>query len=148
MRRAPPDVVQGMRTVTEISPDLDAFLSQVMAAIVGTGRRDRSVQMKPVWYELRDGLIWLNGGPNRRWVRRAKRSGRLALFFIDPKNIWRHALIQCRVVEMTTDGADDHIDRLSERYLGVPYRNPKVDRLIVKLEPLHVSGFNVGKPWS
>lgn len=131
-----------------IGPDLERFLSEVMPAIVGTARHDGTVQMKPVWFELHDGQIWLNGGPRRRWVQRAKATGRLALIFIDPKNMWRHALIQCRLVETTTAGADDHIDRLSERYLGVPYRNPKVDRLIVKIEPLRVSGFNAGRPWS
>jgi pyridoxamine 5'-phosphate oxidase-like protein len=131
-----------------ISSDLREFLSEKIPAIVGTARRDRSVQIKPIWFELRDdGQIWVNGGPKRRWYRRAKRRGQLALFFIDPKSMWRHALIQCRLVEATTDGADDHIDRLSQRYLGFNYRNPKIDRLIVKLEPTHVSGFNNGKPW-
>lgn len=131
-----------------IGPDLEQFLSEVMPAIIGTARRDGSVQMKPVWFELRDRQIWLNGGPNRRWVQRAKRAGQLALMFIDPKNMWRHAVIHARLVKATTDGADDHIDRLSQRYLGVPYRNQKIDRLIVKLEPMSVSGFNAGKPWS
>src|SRR6266508_3222913 len=100
-----------------------------MPVIVGTARKDGSVQMKPVWFEYHDGQIWLNGGPKRRWVQRARRTGRLALFFIDPKNMWRLALIHCRLVETTTDGADEHIDLLSQRYLGVPYRNPKIERL-------------------
>ena len=131
-----------------LGPDLERFLSEVMPAIVGTVRSASTVSIKPVWFEYRDGEIWLNGGPNRRWAQRARRTGRLSLFFLDPKNMWRHALIQCRVIEMTTEGADAHIDRLSIRYLGVPYRNPKVDRLIVRLEPTFVSGVNDRKPWS
>jgi len=132
----------------KIGPALEQFLSEVMPVIVGTARKDGSVQMKPVWFEYHDGQIWLNGGPKRRWVQRARRTGRLALFFIDPKNIWRLALIHCRLVETTTDGADEHIDLLSQRYLGVPYRNPKIDRLIVKLEPERVSGVNNRTPWA
>lgn len=137
-----------METRTLISPSLERFLSEVMPAMVGTVRRDGSVAMRPVWFEHRDGLIWLNGGPDRRWLRRAKRTGRLSLFFVDPKNMWRHALIQARMIEITTEGADDHIDHLSERYLGVKYRNAKVDRTIVKLEPVSVFGNDAGRPWS
>lgn len=119
-----------------------------MPAIVGTVRPDGSVAMRPVWFDHRDGQIWLNGGPNRRWLKRARRTGRLSLFLVDPKNMWRHALIQTRVIEITTQGADDHIDQLSERYLGVKYRNQKVDRTIVKLEPLSVVGSDAGRPWA
>jgi len=130
----------------KIGPDLEAFLREVMPVIVGTVRtRDGTLQMRPVWYEYRDGLIWLNGGPNRLWVKRAKRTGRLALFFIDPKNMWRWVLLQTRLAETTADGADEHIDRLSQRYLGMPYRDPKIDRLIVKLEPSEMSG---SRSWS
>ncbi len=97
---------------------------------VGTTRHDGSVQMTPVWYEYRDGQIWLNGGPKRDWVKHMKR---------DP--------IQGRLVDTSTEGADDHIEHLSQRYLGGPYRNPKVDRLIVRIAPERVTGYESGQPW-
>ena len=59
--------------------------------------------------------------------------------------MWRWVLLQTRLVETTADGADEHIDRLSQRYLGMPYRNPKIDRLIVKLAPIEMSG---SRSWS
>jgi hypothetical protein len=38
----------------------------------------------------------------------------------------------------TTEGADEHIDRLAKKYLGVdeyPYRNPDEQRITYVIEP-------------
>jgi hypothetical protein len=103
--------------------------------------------MNPVWFEYRDGQIWLNGGPNRGWFKHMKRHNRVTLFVLDPKNMWRWAQIQGRLAGTSTEGADDHIERLSQRYTGRPYRNPKIDRLIVCIEPTRVTGMESGQAW-
>jgi hypothetical protein len=49
------------------------------------------------------------------------------------------------VVEQTTEGADEHIDKLAKKYLGVdkyPMRKPNEKRIIVKIKPekiFHIS---------
>jgi PPOX class probable F420-dependent enzyme len=126
---------------------LKAFLDEPNPLIVGTTRHDGSVQMAPVWYEYRDGQIWLNGGPNRDWVKHLKRDPRVSLFVIDPKNMFRWVEIQGRVAEMTLEGGDEHIERLSQRYTGGPYRNPKINRLIVRIDPYRVRGGENWQPW-
>lgn len=131
----------------QIGPRLGAFLGEPVPIVLGTTRKDGSVEMNPVWFEFRDGLIWLNGGPRRDWFRHLKRDPRVTLFLIDPKNMWRWAQIQARMLDSTTDGADDHIDRLSQRYVGGPYRNPKVERLIVRIQPERVTGHEAGQAW-
>jgi hypothetical protein len=45
------------------------------------------------------------------------------------------------------EGGDDHIEHLSQRYTGGPYRNPKVERMIVKINPERVTGMESGQPW-
>jgi hypothetical protein len=50
--------------------------------------------------------------------------------------------VRGRVVEITHDGAEEHIDRMAQKYLGrsvYPYRQPGERRLIFKIEPDHVS---------
>jgi hypothetical protein len=47
------------------------------------------------------------------------------------------------VAEITEEGADDHINKLAKKYLGVdtyPYRGPNEVRVIYKIEPEHTSG--------
>ena len=132
----------------QIGPRLQAFFDEPTPIVLGTRRRDGSVQMNPLWYEYRDGLVWLNGGPKRDWLRHIQRDdGRATLIVVDPKNMFRWAQIQFRLVDTQQEGADDHIERLSQRYLGGPYRNPKIDRLIVRVEPLRITGHESGQPW-
>jgi hypothetical protein len=61
--------------------------------------------------------------------------------------MFRWAEIRGRLLDTSSDGADDHIERLSQRYFGGPYRNPKVNRLIIRVEPLRVRGYESGQPW-
>jgi hypothetical protein len=44
---------------------------------------------------------------------------------------------------MTTEDASEDIDRLAKKYLGqdtYPYNQPGDERIIIKVEPLRVSG--------
>ena len=130
-----------------LGPRLTAFLDEVYPAIIGTARRDGTVAMTPLWFEHADGQIWLNGGPGRAWFKRVQRTGRISLLFLDPRNMFRYARIEGRLVEATAVGADEHIERLSRRYTGGPYPAPKVDRLIVRIEPTAISGAEARQPW-
>jgi PPOX class probable F420-dependent enzyme len=131
----------------EFGPRLKAFLDEPFLITLGTTRRDGSVQMNPVWYEFRDGQFWLNGGPRRGWFKHLERDPRITLLLLDPKNMGRWAQIQGRLVQSTFEGADDDIEHLSRRYTGGPYRGPKVDRLIVQVDPERVTGSESMKPW-
>jgi hypothetical protein len=62
----------------------------------------------------------------------------VALSIQDPDNPYRYVGIRGRVVEITEQGADEHIDRLARRYLGVdryPYRQPGEVRVLYKILP-------------
>ena len=131
----------------QFGPRLKAFLDEPIPMIVGTTRQDGTVEMTPVWYEYRDAQIWLNGGPNRDWVKHLRRDERVSLLVLDPKQMLRWVEILGRVVDMTLEGGDEHIERLSQRYLGGPYRNPKIDRMIVRIDPYRLRGMENGQPW-
>ena len=49
--------------------------------------------------------------------------------------------IRGRVVEQTKEGADEHVDKLAKKYLGVdkyPLRSPNEQRIILKIRPERV----------
>jgi hypothetical protein len=66
-----------------------------------------------------------------------ERNPKVALSIADPDNPYRYVGIQGRVVEITEQGADDHINALSKKYIGkdYPYRQPGEVRLIIKIKP-------------
>jgi hypothetical protein len=60
----------------------------------------------------------------------------VALCIQDPSNPYRYLQIRGKVVEFTIDGADDHINALALKYLGVlkyPSRQPGEQRVMYKI---------------
>ena len=64
-----------------------------------------------------------------------------AICVVAQDNPYENLLIKGKVVEITTDGADDHIDQLARRYMEVdtyPLREPGEERVIAWIEPQRV----------
>ncbi len=65
----------------------------------------------------------------------------MAITIYHQENPNTSAFIRGRVVEITHDGADEHIDKLAKKYLGqdkYPYHQPGDQRVILVIEPEHV----------
>jgi hypothetical protein len=75
--------------------------------------------------------------------RNMRRNPAVAVSIVDPDNAYRYVAVRGRVVELTEQGADAHIDRLAKKYLGqdrYPYRQAGEVRVIYKIAPERVSG--------
>ncbi|MBC7172922.1 MAG: PPOX class F420-dependent oxidoreductase, partial [Polyangiaceae bacterium] len=79
---------------------------------------DGSPQASPVWIDHENGKIVVNTARDRVKDKNMKRDGRVAVSVIDPANPYRHLMIRGKVVRVTEDGADDHIDAMAKKYLG------------------------------
>jgi PPOX class probable F420-dependent enzyme len=99
---------------------------------------DGSPQVSPVWIDVEDGVILFNTAEGRLKPDNLRRDARVAISVVDQENPYESMLIRGTVTEMTQDGADEHIDALAKRYMGVdeyPLRQPGEERVIVKIEP-------------
>jgi PPOX class probable F420-dependent enzyme len=103
---------------------------------------DGSPQVTPVWVDYDGKYVRFNSAQGRVKDKNVRRDPRVALSIFDPENPYRHLEIRGRVVEVTRDGADEHINSLSKKYLGkdvYPYRQPGEVRVMYKIEPQKVS---------
>jgi PPOX class probable F420-dependent enzyme len=110
-------------------------------ANVATLMPDGSPHVVMTWVDRDGDTILINTIVGSRKHRNAKRDSRVALTIIDMKNEFNTAVIRGRVKEVTTEGAEDHIDRMSKKYLGqdkYPMRGPGMNRVLIKIEPLRV----------
>jgi PPOX class probable F420-dependent enzyme len=108
---------------------------------VATLRADGSVQVAPVWVDVKDGLPTVNTAEGRAWPRNLERDPRVTLTVQNMENPYEYVEIRGRVAVRTHEGADAHIDSLAKKYLGLdeyPYRQPDEQRIIVSVEPEHV----------
>ena len=124
-----------------VNPKVEALLKEPIPAIMSTTRRDGSVETNPIWFEYVDGRLWVNGGTNRIWFKHLQRDPRVTLLFIDPKNMFRWAAVEGRMVNWADDPGGDHINHLSHRYFGRDYQNPRTGRIKIEIEPLNVRGW-------
>lgn len=107
-------------------------------AHIATLMPDGSPQVTPVWIDHEGDTIVFNTVEGRLKHKNLKRDGRVAISVVDNENPYAALIIRGKVTEMTTEGADDHIDALAKRYLGAdkyPFARPGEVRVIVKIEP-------------
>ncbi|TMD04579.1 MAG: hypothetical protein E6J01_12570 [Chloroflexi bacterium] len=125
-----------------LTDKMTAFLNEVFPAVIALKRPNGSIQVIPVWFEYRDGYFWLNSATSRRWPQHLQKAGEVEMLLLDPKDMFRWLKVRGRLVETTTKGAAEHIDRLSLRYTGNPkYQSyqPGEQRITLKVEPVRVS---------
>ena len=61
--------------MSDISPAVEAFLSEPLVAVIGTQRRDGRIALTPVWFEYREQYLWLNSFESAAWPRRVQLAG-------------------------------------------------------------------------
>ncbi len=99
---------------------------------------DGSPQVSPVWFEFDGNHILINSAKGRVKDRNIRRDPRVGIDIVDPDNPYRHLSIRGRVVDITENGADEHIDKLAKKYLGkdkYPFRTPTEVRVLYRIEP-------------
>ena len=110
---------------------------------VATVGADGTPQVTPVWCEFDGTHVVFNTARGRVKDKNLARNPRVALSASDPDNPYRYVQIRGRVVDMTEQGADAHIDKMARKYIGqdrYPWRRPGEVRLLVKVLPERVQG--------
>ena len=88
-------------------------------AFLATLMKDGSPQITPIWFTTDGTHILINSASGRVKDRNIRRNPQVALVIADPKDPYRYLQIRGRVVEITTEGADAHIDALAGKYTGI-----------------------------
>jgi PPOX class probable F420-dependent enzyme len=98
---------------------------------------DGGPQVSPIWVDYDRTYLMINSARGRVKDLNMRRDSRVAVEVQDPDNPYRYILFRGNVVEITEDGADAHIDKLSMKYTGKPYqwRVPGQIRVIYKILP-------------
>ena len=121
---------------------LDLFQKKAFANLA-TLMEDGTPQVTPVWVDFDGQSVVVNTARGRVKDRNMRRDPRVSLALMDPDNPYRYLEIRGRVSEVTEQGADQHIDKMAKKYLGVdkyPYRSEGEVRVIFKIRPEKTSG--------
>ena len=127
--------------MVEIPAEYRDILDKKTFVHLATKMKDGSPQVSPVWAEYDGEHIIVNSAVGRLKDRNIRADERVAVSATDPDNPYRCLMIRGRVAKITEEGADAHIDKLANKYLGVdsyPYRSAEEVRVKYYIEPTRV----------
>ena len=116
------------------------FLEEPFVGEVTTLRADGSPHTTVVWVDVDSDEVIFNTAVGRAKERYLRKDPRVSLIVVDPENSYRWVSVS-GTAALTTDGADDEIDRLAKKYLGkdeYPWRKPEEQRISVRIRPERV----------
>jgi PPOX class probable F420-dependent enzyme len=120
----------------QLSDNARALFAGKNLAWVTTLRPDGSPHNTVVWADVDGDDVVFNTAVGRVKDAHIKANPQVSVSVLDPENSQRFASVS-GIAEMTTEGADELIDSLAHKYLGVdsyPYRNPAEQRISVRVK--------------
>ena len=121
-----------------ISPGFRKLLGEPAFCQLATIMPDGSPQITQLWVETDGEHVLINTNEGSQKEKNVSRDPRVAVNVVDPANAWRIAMVRGRVVEVTTEGAIEQIDRLAKKYIGrdtYPFHQPGRVRTTIKISP-------------
>ncbi|MFB6207460.1 MAG: PPOX class F420-dependent oxidoreductase, partial [Haloglomus sp.] len=113
--------------MSSIPEDYHDLFEKPTIAHLSTILPDGSPHSAPVWidYDAEADRLLVNTERGRRKEKNVRQDPRVAVSMTDPENPYRMLSVRGEVAEVTTEGAREHIDELTKRYMGQEeYPNP------------------------
>lgn len=130
----------------ELPQDFKDLLKQKAFCHIATLMPDGSPHTTVTWVDTDDTHVIINTVEGHQKLRNMRRDPRVALNVPNPANPADVVMLRGRVVEITTEGGWDHIEKLSQKYTGRPYSwgPPGQVRVIIKIGVDKFLGSNSG----
>jgi len=102
-----------------------------------------SPQVTPVWFSTEGEHILINTNEGRTKDRNMKARPKVAMTIQDPIETYRYLGIRGEVASCTTEGADEHINKLSLKYDNEPWTERAAQRRIIfRIKPTYFDEHN------
>jgi PPOX class probable F420-dependent enzyme len=112
---------------------------------VATLGKDGTPRNTAIWVDLDGDDVLLNGAESRGWLKNLQRNPHVALSVYDLKNPYHQVTVQGEVTSISTEGGEDHIDKLAQKYWGTLYNShdPNDPRNIIRIKVKTINGRKV-----
>jgi PPOX class probable F420-dependent enzyme len=127
----------------ELSNEVITLLRQPSLCFLATTMPDGSPQVTEVWVDTDGEHVVINSVQGHVKVSNIERDPRVAVAIVDPDEPRRYFHVRGRVIEVTPEGGEEHIEMVSQKYTGQPYSwygGRDQVRLILTIEATSVSG--------
>jgi PPOX class probable F420-dependent enzyme len=129
--------------MTLLNEELLTLLRQPSLCYLSTIMKDGSPQLTQTWVDTNGEHVIINSVQTHLKIKNIARDPRVAVAISSPDKPSRFFQIRGRVIKVTTDGATEHIEALSQKYSGKPYpwyQGRDQVRVIIVIEPTRIGG--------
>ena len=127
----------------QATPESHKFLLEEKSrayAFLATSMTDGSPQVTPVWFSTDGEYLLINSNQGRVKDRNMRARPKVAIVIMALDDPYNYLQIRGEVIDITTEGGDDHINQLSRKYSGEDYDIPTDHiRTIYKIKPTSIS---------
>src|SRR3954452_13648113 len=114
-RRRPPSHTEENALATLTQEQRRLFEDKNFVAVATVGR-DGTPRNTIVWVDVDGDTVIVNGARSRAWIKNLKHNPNVALTIYDHAEPYRRVSVIGTAVEITEEGAEEHIDKLSMKY--------------------------------
>jgi PPOX class probable F420-dependent enzyme len=132
------DTIPAMATIED--PEVRGLLSGQNYAVISTFGADGTINSAVVWINGEDGTVAVNSAVGRVWPSNLERDPRVTVLVQEAGNPYHYVEIRGTATP-SRDGADEHINQLSQKYIGqaeYPFRQLGEERIKFTIQPDHV----------
>jgi PPOX class probable F420-dependent enzyme len=119
---------------------VQALLAAPHCAVISTRNDDGSILSTVAWISLEDGELAVNSAEGRKWPANLDRDPHITALVYEGDKPYEYVEIQ-GTASGTHDDADEHIDRLAQKYIGqekYPFKGPGEVRKKYVITPTRV----------
>jgi PPOX class probable F420-dependent enzyme len=112
------------------------LLERPNVAIVSTHNEDGSILSTIAWVNAEGDELAVNSAAGRKWPTNLQRDPQVTILVYPPDNPMEY--VEVRGTATPSDGADEHIDALAQKYLNqdkYPFRQPGEKRIKFTIAP-------------
>jgi PPOX class probable F420-dependent enzyme len=113
------------------------LLTKPNYAVISTLNKDGTVHNAVIWISAEDGAVAVNSAIGRLWPTNLERDPRVTVLVQEDGNPYHYVEIR-GTATATTEGADEHINALSKKYIDqdeYPYRQEGEERIKFTIKP-------------
>jgi PPOX class probable F420-dependent enzyme len=124
------------------------LLQTPVHGVLTTMMPDGTPQSSIVWVDYDGECILINTTLERQKGQNMRSNPKVTVLVVDPRDVSRWVEVRGQVIELTSDGAEAHADKLTQRYTRKQHfygdiypveQKHKETRVIARIEPLKVS---------
>jgi len=121
-------------------PRVQELLQQPNYAVISTLNSNGSIHQTIIWISAEGKSVAVNSAVGRLWPTNLQRDPRVTVLVYDAGNPYHFVEIRGTATG-TLEGADEHINALAKKYIGVdeyPARQPGEQRIKFVIAPDHI----------